>query len=73
MQTHDSTSPTPTRTGDADLTHFVEYETVPLRRRGQALARAICGATVDYPREHSSEPTCPACRAQIDTFNELAF
>jgi hypothetical protein len=49
------------------LTHYCLYD-MP----GGRLVRALCGLLI-YRREHSNEPTCPECLAELCERNAEAI
>ena len=55
-----------------NVTHYVGYfcieESAAYNPSGKPSRnlRAVCGVPTDYPRWHSNEPTCPACKAWLE-------
>jgi hypothetical protein len=64
----DTTTNRTTSARPSQPSHFVEYD-----RPGTRLSRALCGRLVDRHRDHTTEPTCPECRAALESLNNMSF
>lgn len=57
---------------EAEQTHYVQFFCIQessTRNRGARVSprlKAACGSFVDYPKDHSTEPTCEACAAVLE-------